>query len=366
MGIRESVICLLSAVLMITFRHGHVSAEETVSPVRAMYVLGDSSVDCGDNTPYYVLSHRNLSLFPCNGSDATLLPHILAKKMGLNTIPFYSHNGSINAILGGINFGSAEGTILYTGSRSHQSLNQQLSQSFQIIQLLQLHLGEQTANKFIQSSIFYLSFGKDDFIDYFHDRSSPINFKHSPQNFSHILVQQMTNAVRNLYATNVRKIVCAGILPLGCAPDMLLMKFDSSSNGARGEIEGCLDEVNMAVLEYNTRLEENIVAINVELPGAHVVFCDVYRALMEFIHKPEAYGIEDVKNACCGKGRYGGESGCPSMEIACDNPTRRVWWDLSNPTPLVNSLLADSAWSGRPLSSICRPITVHELLSISV
>lgn len=45
--------------------------------VPALYVLGDSSVDCGDNTLFYPLLHRNLSLYPCNGSDSTLLPHLL-------------------------------------------------------------------------------------------------------------------------------------------------------------------------------------------------------------------------------------------------------------------------------------------------
>ncbi len=45
--------------------------------VMALYVLGDSSVDCGDNTMLYPLIHHNLSLHPCNGSDTTLLPYLL-------------------------------------------------------------------------------------------------------------------------------------------------------------------------------------------------------------------------------------------------------------------------------------------------
>lgn len=46
-------------------------------PGPAMFVLGDSSVDCGDNNPLNGLFHRNLSRFPCNGSDTTLLPQLL-------------------------------------------------------------------------------------------------------------------------------------------------------------------------------------------------------------------------------------------------------------------------------------------------
>ncbi|KAL3625724.1 hypothetical protein CASFOL_030253 [Castilleja foliolosa] len=345
--------------LVIVFaRHVHVDAVEmrllddlTMPPAGAMYVLGDSSVDCGDNTPFYILLHRNLSLFPCNGSDATLLPQLLAKKMGLpNTIPFYTQNGSIHSILGGVNFGSTEATILYPSSRSYQSLNQQLRQASEIIQLLQLHFGEEKATNFIKTSVFYLSFGKDDFIDYFVRNSSRIG-----RNFSHILAHQMTNAIRNLYANNVRKIVFAGVLPLGCAPRMLLRSVNS-----------CLDdEVNMLVLEYNTMMEENVVAINAELSDARVIFCDVYRAMIEIINHPTVYGMEDVKNACCGVGKYGGESGCLSTDMACEKTSAHVWWDLYNPTPVINSMLAGSAWSGQPLSSICRPINVQELVSSS-
>jgi len=51
--------------------------EKNASDVSALYVLGDSSVDCGDNTLFYPLLHGRLSLYPCNGSDATLLPQLL-------------------------------------------------------------------------------------------------------------------------------------------------------------------------------------------------------------------------------------------------------------------------------------------------
>lgn len=47
------------------------------SNATALYVLGDSSVDCGDNTLFYPLLHHNLSLYPCNGSHTSLLPHLL-------------------------------------------------------------------------------------------------------------------------------------------------------------------------------------------------------------------------------------------------------------------------------------------------
>lgn len=158
--------------------------------------------------------------------------------MGLPyTTPFYSQIGAINVILNGINFGSAEASILSPGSPNYQSLNQQQRQAFETIQLLQLHLGESTANSFINSSIFYLSFGKDDFTHFFHNNNSSLG-NNNGFDFAHILVQQMTNAVRSLYASNVRKIVCAGVLPLGCAPHVLVKfgrQYEESVLGGGGQ-----------------------------------------------------------------------------------------------------------------------------------
>lgn len=45
---------------------------------RSIFVMGDSSVDCGDNTLFYPVLRHNLSLFPCsNGSKSTLIHHFL-------------------------------------------------------------------------------------------------------------------------------------------------------------------------------------------------------------------------------------------------------------------------------------------------
>lgn len=60
-------------------------------PGPAMFVLGDSSVDCGDNNPFNALFHRNLSRFPCNGSDTTLLPQLLGT-LSPSFIKFYRIN----------------------------------------------------------------------------------------------------------------------------------------------------------------------------------------------------------------------------------------------------------------------------------
>ncbi|KAJ6693081.1 hypothetical protein OIU79_014757 [Salix purpurea] len=342
-------LCLLLAILMnLSGRvHGQFlptapSVMENGSHVSALYLMGDSSVDCGKNSLFYPLLHRNLSLLPCNGGDSTLLPHLLAQKIGLpNSQPFYSQIGSIEGLIKGVNYGSAHATIISPSSQSHPSFNQQLRQVYETFQLLQLQLRQDRAQDFIKSSMFYLSFGRDDYVDLFLRNSSGMMLKYSGQEFARILANQMVHAIRTLYDANVRKIISAGILPLGCAPRV------------------------------------HIVELNEELPDAQIIFCDVYQGndgghnqpstlrLLNWKASVPNTGFSDTKNACCGLGLHGAEIGCVSAETTCNQSSAHVWWDLYNPTQALNSLLADSAWSGHPLPDICRPITVQDLVYTS-
>ncbi|GJS20411.1 GDSL esterase/lipase-like protein [Tanacetum coccineum] len=344
----------------------------TMSKMKAMYVMGDSTVDCGENTLFFPFLLNNLSLHPCDGPPSSILPYLLAKKIGLPyPIPFYSQNGSAEVLLRGVNLGSTGATIMSNPVNPVlQSLNQQLRQAFEIFQLLQLELGQDIANDFIESStVFYLSFGKDDYIDLFR-RNSANSPRSDAETLSRILVDQMTNAIEYLYGSSVRKFVLMGILPLGCVP-----RFAHSTNDSKGGSQGggdngdgvvCAPEINNFVLEYNAFLEQRVVRLNMELAGAQLIFCDVYRAMMEIINNPDTYGIDNVKNACCGTGRGNGIRGCMSINMACEDPSTYVWWDLFNPGHLVSSLIADSAWSGQPLPDICRPSPIQILVSSSM
>jgi hypothetical protein len=210
--------------------------------------------------------------------------------MGLQNIPpFYSQNGSIEELFLGLNFGSAEATIMNPSRRSHQSLNQQLRQVFETLQLLQLQLGEYGAERLVRSSAVYLSLGKDDYIDLFLRNSSGVMLKFSSQEFARILVNQMVHVIRNLYNANFRKIICVGILPLGCAPRTVWEWRNASAGEDDGRV--CVQEINEMVLEYNRMLDDQIVELNSKLPDVQIVFCDVYQGIMKILANPRLYGI---------------------------------------------------------------------------
>ncbi|KAM7259713.1 hypothetical protein ACFE04_015454 [Oxalis oulophora] len=362
MMIMIMIMCLLLSLSL------SVSSRQQQRPqpfVSALYVLGDSSVDCGDNSVFYALNHRNFSLTPCdNGSDSSLLPHFLAKQMGLpDILRVNSQNGSIDKIEGGVNYGSAQATIMKpTINNGFQSLNQQLRQLSETFQLLQLRLGEENSRHSIGSSVVYLSFGKDDYINMFLRNESGIMLKYSGQNFAHILVDQMVVAMKNLYDANVQKVICMGILPLGCMPRIV---SEWKNTAAVDDSRGCVEEVNELALQFNTLLIERVLELNVELDGIDIIFCDGYQGIMQILSAPEKHGIKDTKNACCGLGLHGASIGCLSPQMACKEAAAHLWWDLYNPSRAVNSLLADSAWSGLPFS-ICHPFNINDLVSTTL
>lgn len=212
------------------------------------------------------------------------------EKMGLpHILPFYSQNGSIEEIQKGLNFGSAEATIMSPSSQNYQSLNQQLRQLFETLEILELQIGHYRLLKFIRTSVVFLSFGKDDYIDLSIDKSSDLILKYNSHQFAHILATQMIDVIRSLYDMNVRKIVCIGTLPLGYTPRMLSECYSSSADGYYAR--KCVERINKHVKDYNKILREQIVDLNTKLPDALVVFCDVYHGINEIIANPKHYGM---------------------------------------------------------------------------
>ncbi|PIA53343.1 hypothetical protein AQUCO_00900131v1 [Aquilegia coerulea] len=334
------------------------------SSVSALFILGDSSVNCGNNGLFSNFLHDRSSIYPCVGFETRLLPDLLGDKLGLPMIPpFYGQNGSIEGLLSGLNFGSSQATIINTGNLAFQALNHQLRQLYETLQMLQMQLGQTKSSNLVQSSLFYISLGKDDYIQLFLHKFSSLRHKYSGGAFAHILVQQMIRVVKDLYNANARKIIVIGIGPLGCAPRALWESYNSTAH-TNADDRHCVQEINELILQYNAMLSEHLLELNYELFDAQIVFCDVYQGMLQIINNPKRYGFSDVRRACCGLGRYGGMVGCVSKEMACDDPSLHVWWDFYNPTQGVNSLLANWTWSGQP-SHLCQPIDIKHLASSS-
>ncbi|KAL0324187.1 UNVERIFIED_CONTAM: GDSL esterase/lipase [Sesamum calycinum] len=333
----------------------------------ALFVIGDSSVDCGTNNflgtfaradrlPYGrdFDTHQPTGRF-CNGRIPV---DYLALRLGLPFVPSYlGQTGSVDDMIRGVNYASAgAGIIFSSGSElgQHISLTQQIQQVMDTFQMFILILGENAAFDLISNSIFYISIGSNDYIHYYLRNISSVQSLYLPWSFNQFLAQTMKQEIQNLYNANVRNVVVMGLAPIGCAPYYLWL-YDSP-NGQ------CVEMINNMIMEFNFDMRFMVEELNHKLPGANIVFCDAFEGSMDIIKNHDRYGFNVTTDACCGLGKYRGWIMCISSDMACGNASNHIWWDQFHPTDAVNEILADNVWSSLH-SSMCYPMNLQEMMS---
>ncbi|OVA00969.1 Lipase [Macleaya cordata] len=343
--------------------------------VPALFVFGDSSVDCGTNN--YLGTFARADLVPygrdfdthtptgrfCNGRIPV---DYLALRLGLPFVPaFLGQGGTVEDMIHGVNFASASAGIIFSSgselvnqifflfSGQHISLTQQFQQAMDTFDQFILSLGEEAATDIISKSVFYLSIGSNDFIHYYLRNVSRVQSLYLPWSFSQLLVTTVKQDLKSLYNANVRRIVVMGLAPIGCAPHYLWQY-----NSKNGE---CVEEINDLVMEFNFAMRYMVEELSKELVDANIIFCDVYEGSMEIIMNREHYGFEVTTDACCGLGPYRGWIMCLSPQMACDNASTHLWWDQFHPTDAVNKILADNVWSSQHMN-MCYPMNLQDLI----
>ncbi|KAL6641982.1 hypothetical protein ACP70R_020163 [Stipagrostis hirtigluma subsp. patula] len=363
---RGMALLLHLFLFLLRLRFADSAAAPTVrSPATALFVLGDSTVSCAATTlPLNLTSPSSLSgpcLFP---SDRRLLPDLLAAKMGLPPPPLVATlNGTAAEMAGGVNFGGEEGE---RGVFRMGAIGQQLRLAAETMQLLRLEAATpRDADEAAAGALFVLSFGTDAYARLLArgqeaDAAAP---KHGRRGFGRLLADRVARAVSELYEADVRRVAVIGVAPLGCAPRVMweaLHALDGRS---------CVEEANELIQGYNARVAAQLDALRPQLPGADIVFCDVYKGIMEIISNPAKYGFEEAREACCGLGPFKATMGCFSKEMACRTPEKHVWWDLYSPTEAVDALVANWSWSPPSPSgsgsdsdvSICSTVALQQL-----
>ncbi|KAJ8451124.1 hypothetical protein Cgig2_026933 [Carnegiea gigantea] len=361
----------------------------------ALFVIGDSSVDCGNNNflgtfaradrPPYGRdfdTHRPSGRF----SNGRVPVDYLALRLGLPFVPSYLEQaGKIEDMIHGVNYASAgAGIIVSSGSDlvQHISFAQQIQQVTDTSQQLMISMGEETAVDLISNSIFYISIGTNDYIHYYLRNVSSVQSLHSPSSFSHLLSATLKQGIKNLYTANVRKVVVMGVAPMGCSPHYL-WRYKS----ANGE---CIQDINAIIMEFNFAVRSMVEELSQEHPDAKIIFCDQFAGVMDVIQNHERHGyschaanqpllssesesteegqkcvyvgFSVASEACCGLGKYKGWIMCMSPEMACRNASTHIWWDQFHPTDAVNEILADNVWSGLH-SSMCYPMNMKDMIT---
>ncbi|KAI3956877.1 hypothetical protein MKX01_000911 [Papaver californicum] len=334
--------------------------------VPAMYIFGDSLTDNGNNN--YIPAIARSNYFPygidfgypsgrfCNG--LTVVDYG-ARMLGLPLIPPYLSLASkgINIDLDGFNYASAAAGILdETGGNyaARVSMNAQLLMFEKTIklQLPSKFKSQENLAEYVSKSMYYIAMGSNDYINNYLMPNLYLSSKLlTPESFADYLISTLSNQITILYNLGARKMVLVAIGPLGCIPSQLSM--------VSGE-HGCVEHVNHLVSLFNSRLLQLSKTLTSTLPGATLVFQDVYKAVNDMVQNPNKFGLTVVNHACCGNGRYGGAVTCLPFEKPCPNRNKYVFWDAFHPTQFVNQVIANRSF--RSESSVdCYPISVGQL-----
>jgi hypothetical protein len=71
-----------------------------------------------------------------------------------------------------------------------------------------------------------------------------------------------------------------GLGPLGCIP----------SQRVKSKKGQCLKNINLWVLEFNSKVQKLMASLNRQLPQAKLTFADTYSDVLDLITNPITYG----------------------------------------------------------------------------
>ncbi|KAL1209445.1 GDSL esterase/lipase [Cardamine amara subsp. amara] len=332
--------------------------------VPAMFVLGDSLVEVGNNNFLPTIARANYLPY---GIDLNFRPtgrfsnglnfiDLLARLVNITSPPpFADPTTSGNRILGGVNYASAAAGILDESGQNYGSrfsMNQQMVNLQTTLSQLRTMMSPQAYTDYLSRSLVILVFGSNDYINnYLMPNLYSSSFRYRPPEFAYLLLNQYARQLLALYSLGLRKIFIPGLAPLGCIPNQ-------RATGVAPP-DRCVDNVNKILGTFNEGLKSLVDQLNQRLPGAIYVYGNTYSSIGDILNNPVAYGFTVVDRACCGVGRNQGQITCLPFQTPCLNRSQYVFWDAFHPTQAANSILARRAFYGPP--SDAYPVNVQQM-----
>ncbi|KAF9624465.1 hypothetical protein IFM89_011473 [Coptis chinensis] len=309
----------VSFYLLFTTLFLHLISLKSVSTdAPALYVFGDSLLDCGNNNFLVTLARAN---FPPYGVDFSggasgrftngkTVADITAQLLGLPFAPSYMDHQNFQNLTG-VNYASgASGILAETGTNLGEriSLDQQISLFLKTVEeVLQPKLGsKKDLNSYLSKSIFM-----------------------------------------RLYRLGARKIIIFELGPIGCMP--------TYTNRFK-PIGPCLEYYNQLISHFNSQLSTTLDRLTNVLPGSLIINGQINALVKNIIENPSNYGFIDTKNPCCIAGD--GTLACTPALPPCMSDDRYLWWDGYHLTEAAYSIIAKTCYSG---SHICSPFNIKKL-----
>ncbi|WVZ64683.1 hypothetical protein U9M48_014173, partial [Paspalum notatum var. saurae] len=314
--------------------------------VSAIIVLGDSTVDPGNNDFIHTIAKAN---FPPYGRDfdggvatgrfsnGRLVTDFLSEAFGLPpSVPAYLDPGcTIDQLAMGVSFASGGTGLddLTARIASVIPLRQQLEYLKEYKERLRAAKGSAAADEIMAEALYIFSIGTNDFIvNYLALPLRPAQY--TAVEYVAYLVGLAEAAVRDAYDLGARKVDFTGLAPFGCVPSARTMNRD-----APGE---CDEEHNRLAAAFNAQLQDAVARLNADLAGARVVYADTYNAVSAIVASPSDYGFENVAQGCCGTGIIETSVLCGLDEpLTCPDADKYAFFDSVHPSERTYRIIAD-------------------------
>ncbi|XP_052134403.1 GDSL esterase/lipase At1g28600-like [Oryza glaberrima] len=199
------------------------------------------------------------------------------------------------------------------------------------------------------SSVFY--FGEIGFNDYSFALSAGNGTVEAAASLVPEIIAVIRSAVAAVMAAGARTVVVAGMIPIGCEPEMLAL-FPSDAGDYYDPASGCIARFNRLAELHNRELQRALHELRRAHPGAAaaiVRYADLYGPVAAAIASPGEYGFgSSPLAACCGSGgepynfnaNFTGFCATPGSTVCADGPSSSVSWDGIHYTEATNKLVA--------------------------
>ncbi|TXG49443.1 hypothetical protein EZV62_025318 [Acer yangbiense] len=285
-------------------------------------IFGDSTVDTGNNNYIKTLAKGNYlpygQDFPGHiptgrFSNGKLVPDFIASALGIKAEavpPFLDPNLSDDQLLSGVSFASGGSGFddLTTLVSKAIPVSKQIKLFRDYIRRIKGIVGEEKAKKIISGSLVVISAGANDFIFSFYDIPTR-RLEFSVGGYQDFLLDRLQSFVKELYELGCRKVIIAGLPPIGCLPIQITLKFENPL------YRKCLEDQNSDAQSYNLKLSNLIGQLQPSLPCSRIIFADIYQPLIDMINHPHEYESGIDGNNCYGTGKTMAKTSASSARL---------------------------------------------------
>lgn len=320
----------------------------TIAKIPAVIVFGDSSVDAGNNNQVSTVLKSNFAPYGRDfyGGRATgrfsngkIPPDFISEALGLRPfVPAYlDPMYSISDFASGVCFASA-GTGFDNATSDVLNvipLWKEVEYYKDYQKKLRAYLGDKKANTIISQSLYLISIGTNDFLENYYTLPGRRS-RYDIDQFQDFLTGIAENFVKEIYGLGARRISLGGLPPMGCLP------LERTTNYINGNGDTCIESYNAVALKFNEKMSGLVKKLNVELPGAKVLFSNPYFIFLQIIQKPSLFGFDDASVACCATGMFEMGYMCNRYNaFTCADANKYVFWDSFHPTEKTNRIISD-------------------------